>query len=158
MKTLLKLKSWQLFVILFTPFIISSVASFLLPNMYLFLSNIWIVFYLIWLYAINTSLYHNLENNKNRTWFTIFQVFSILAIVCLLLIPISTTLNIHRYIKAIIYILSGIGVLFSIGYSAKTLTLSDKNQNSLFLNLILLWFYPIGLWIIQPKLKTLIKK
>jgi len=158
MKTLLKLSSWQLFVILFTPFMISSTVSFLLPNMYFFLSNIWIVFYLIWIYAISTNLYNNLESNKSSTWFSIFQVLALSTMISFLFIPISTTLHIWAPIKTIIYIFSGVGLLFSIVYCARTLTLSEKNQSSLFLNLILLWFYPIGLWIIQPKMKTLIKK
>jgi len=156
MKALLKLRSWQLFVILLTPFIISSAISFLLPRIYFLLSNIWIVFYLIWLYAISINLYKNLKSNKDSTWFTIFQVLTSLTMISFLFIPISATIPIPTHIKTIIYIFSGVGLLFSIVYCARILTLSEKNQSSLFLNLILLWFYPIGLWIIQPKMEKLL--
>lgn len=159
MKTLLKLKSWQLFAILFTPFIISAVVPFLLPSTYSFLGNIWIVFYLTWLYTLSISLYNNLEDkNKKKISLIIFQVLTLFTMISFVFIPISTTLHVPVSIKTIIYISSGVGLLFSIVYCAKILTLSEKHQSSLFLNLILLWFYPIGLWIIQPKMKAILKK
>lgn len=155
MKTLLKLKSWQLFAILFTPFVLSAIIPFVLPSTFSFLSNIWIVFYLTWLYAISVNLYDRLEDKmKNKTWLIIFQVLTLFTMISFVFIPISTTLHIPAFIKTIIYIYSGVGLLFSIIYCARILTLSEKQQSSLFLNLILLWFYPIGLWIIQPKMKA----
>ncbi len=155
MKFLLKLKHWQLFLVLFIPFILSALIPLIVPKTYMFLSNLWIIIFVLWLYILSINLYREIESKKDiKTIFVIFQTIAILTMLSFLLIPFFTFLSLPAYIKTIVYVYSAIGILFSIVYCARILTLFEKKQNLLFVNLILLWFFPVGLWVIQPKIRT----
>lgn len=158
MRALLKLKSWQLFIVLFTPFLLSGSIPYGLPDTYPYISNLWIVFYLIWLNAIGLELHNQIgTKQQNKIWIVILQFLILISIISSVLIPISTLLPMSSLIKTIVYISSIVGPLLSITFCTRYLAIVEEKKNSVLLNFILLWFFPIGLWLIQPKLRVLVK-
>lgn len=155
MKNILNLKSWQLFIVLFSPFIISSFISFKLPNLITLFTSLWLIIYLIWLYVLSTNLYKKLTKDNQKTFsIVMLKVNILLTFISLLVISISSHILIPALIKTILSIYSAVGLIYSIFFCAKILSKKENNQDSLFLNFVLLWFYPIGLWVLQPKVRA----
>jgi hypothetical protein len=50
-----------------------------------------------------------------------------------------------------------LGIIMMAFVSAKSLVLL-KDNNFFILNFVLCWFFPIGIWIIQPKLNDFLNK
>jgi hypothetical protein len=159
MKIILKLKSWQLFAILFTPFILPGIDPLIGRTIaHELINQIWIVIYLLWLFVLGTNLHSKLAIQKqNRIGLLLFQFLVFSGIVSSLLIPFTISQQIPSEFVVAIYIFSAIGILFPMIYCAKVLTQIEKNQNPMLLNLVFLWIFPIGLWIIQPRIRDILK-
>lgn len=158
MKHLLNLKSWQLFIILFCPIVFASIVTLTLPIAVNIVTSLWLIIYLIWLYITSANLYKTLSKGiQMKVHFTIIQIHTVITFICLLFIPISSHITISSVFNAVVFAYSFVGLIFSIFCCANILALKENNQNTI-QNFLLLWFYPIGLWVIQPRIKAAFNK
>ena len=60
----------------------------------------------------------------------------------------------------VLHLLGMVAIFYSFGFTAKQLTKLDQNKKVTFFNysgpLFLFWFFPIGVWFIQPKVNSLL--
>lgn len=116
-----------------------------------------IPFYL-WLWSIGTKLQNNAQERSGLK---------------LLLFKISILYPITYFVFAIFNLHSGgdfimplhfsamISTLYAILFSAKTLKSAELNREAFISDYLgdffLLWFFPIGIWIIQPKINKMVE-
>ena len=176
----LRAKHWQIFTLLIV--IPSCLQIFLFINndfdLLLKISPafgiLYIVVFIGWLWAIGTRLHHKLPV-KRRTNLMIFKV--------ILLVPIIYVLGVSIYLAMVImglvpsdspplfimkdivrevfplHILSMFCLFYAFWNNAKTIksielqrpvTFSDFSEE-----FFLMWFFPIGIWVIQPKINKM---
>lgn len=159
MNFLLKLKSWQLFLIFICPILLSEIFQFdpfaLESSIF---SAISLMVILLWFYKVGVfSL--RLSHKK-----TMLFVFRVLFVCNLLLASVLINLSIYQHFSIddyyhLISLLTAIGLVFHFYMMylvAKSLCMNKSTLPSLFKVFYMLWFFPIGIWWLQPKINELI--
>jgi fatty acid desaturase len=127
---------------------------------------IYTIVFFSWLWAVGNNLYKKLQDKKSMK----IKVFRILLIIPFVYIIITTlflqyTYNLEEYpliIPAFLFPLH-ILVMFCLFYCfwfiSKAINLIEKNQD---INLkdysgdfFLIWFFPIGIWVLQPRINAI---
>ena len=166
MKKILKFKHWQLFIL------IVLTAGWTSPSpLQEIVRLIGLTVFLIWVYTIGIYGQEKLESLKLPTLNTKFfkiniVLFPILLIISFLLSPEQTAENTQAGFNAQTILLIPISIymffaLFqTIVFSCKTLAMIELKRDVKFsdylVNLILILFLIIGVWILQPKITKLI--
>ena len=180
MTRFLLLKHWQLFLLLIGPPIILdfilfetlftsrnlAVMTIAFPIVMLFTTSI----FFGWFYAIGTYLHHRLPSSVNMN-LTTFKIFlSIPAIyIALLCIFIFTVFlrnvnngSLRIGIAAVmipVHLFSMFCILYCLYFIAKVLKAVELQRPVTFSDFagefLLIWFFPIGVWIIQPRINKL---
>ena len=166
MKKILKFKHWQLFIL------IVLTAGWTSPSpLQEIIRFVGLITFLIWTYAIGIYGQEKLESLKLPTLNTkLFKIniilFPILLIVSFLLSPEQTAENTQAEFNAQTILLIPISLymffaLFqTIVFSCKTFAMIELKREVKFsdylVNLILMLFFIIGVWILQPKITKLI--
>lgn len=184
MDKLLRLKHWQLFVLLFgMPFILQFVfatAFALTPDSVILFSILPIIMLLFmavffsWFYAIGTNLHKMLPESvkMNLTRFKIFLLIPVIyiAFICVFMFfifsKLSTTnapLNTEFFSLIVpVHLFSMFCIFYCLYFNAKALKTVEWQKPVTFGDFagefFLLWFYPVGVWIIQPRLNKLFEK
>ena len=166
MKKILKFKHWQLFILIVLTGAWTSPSP--LQEIIRFIG---LSFFLTWIYAIGIYGQEKLESLKLPTLKTkLFKIniilFPILLIISFLLSPEQTAENTQAKFNTQTILLIPISLymffaLFqTIVFSCKTLATIELKKEVKFsdylLNLILILFSIIGVWILQPKITKLI--
>ena len=138
-------------------------------------------FYL-WLWTIGTGLHHRLPIgvNMNLNFFKISLLYPVIYVSCLI---ICITLLVNQFMQgaaldsfidptsSILYVLIAVVVIlhltaifcvfYTFWFSAKIIHAVRSNTPIGFSKILneffLLWFLPIGIWFIQPKINSIIK-
>jgi|694.fasta_scaffold71024_5 hypothetical protein len=155
MTVLLKLKSQHLFLIYFLLIALSVSINFFEDLEYL--ANIWGVFHLFWLFSITNYLQKKLNIEKFQKWKYIYIGFALIIMLTLLFTSIILSLDMFKEMVILIGLFTFLGIIMMAFVSAKSLVLL-KDNNFFILNFVLCWFFPIGIWIIQPKLNDFLNK
>lgn len=180
MKLFLKLKHWQLFLVmtaiplLFQIKIYDSINSINDTSellLYFVLMMVFFMFFLfVWLYTLAVNLYKILPENismsitKFKIIFTIPVIYYILFFAYLLILDNYQPLVMNYFVPIMIFLLLGsivalIGTLYSLYFIAKALISIELKKELTFSDFagefFLLWFFPIGVWIIQPRINKL---
>ena len=166
MKKVLKFKHWQLFIL------IVLTGAWTSPSpLKEIINSIAIITFLIWIYSIGIYGQEKLESLKIPTLNTkLFKIniilFPILLIITFLLPTEQTTENTQVEFNTQTILLTPISLymffaLFqTIVFSCKTLAMIELKREVKFsdylVNLILMLFFIIGVWILQPKITKLI--
>ena len=184
MRVLLQLKHWQLFIVLIVMplvmdfiFIGTSIFSNNDPSPLMTIFLIVIIFslciFFAWFYALGTNLHKKLPGSveMNLTKFKIFLVIPFLFIlfVCLLMLFMINNSIAGKEPPTI-----GVGILgillpvdlfsffcifYCLYFNAKVLKAVELQREVSFEDYVgeffLIWFFPIGLWFIQPKVNKL---
>ena len=172
MHIFLKLKSWQLFLLLLG---IPGTAHLLLYSVlpgdntnFLLLSpfQIILIFLLLsWFWVLGTRL-NQFVSEDLRSTTTLFK-FSIIVPVAitislqtlLILRPSSSSLPDLLLFIIPLYFLFVVCLLYDLNFISKNLVLAEKNDKVKIEEYIgpffALWFFPIGLWFIQPRVNSL---
>lgn len=131
-----------------------------------------------WLWAIATGLQHKLPGivkmkvKKFKILFLIplFYVFLIMVIAVFLSIYLEPTtpepsgiiIGIFMAIILPLHLVSMFGLVYSIYFVAKTFKSVELQREIGFSDFagefFLIWFFPIGIWIIQPKINAMMEK
>lgn len=172
MHVALKLKSWQLFLLflgiaglahlLLNPLLPEENRHFLLLSPFeivlLLLLLSWFGILGIWLNRLV------LEEFRSGTVLFILSIFLSIATVTslqtfLILQPATSSLLDLIPFIAPLYFLFVFCVLYGLYFIAKNLVLAEKNATvkpaEYIVTFLALWFYPIGLWFIQPRVNAL---
>jgi hypothetical protein len=179
MAFLLKLKQWQLFLILFgIPFFVDFVkkhTDFLRHNTIVILTEIPILMFLFinvllgWIYTIGTTLYKKLPigTPMNLIKFKLFLFFSAVYTVLITFLMefvfpyffIKNPLSFSSYL--IIYLLNYFAVfciIYCIYFISKAIKTVEWQRQVTFRNyameFILIYLFPIGIWYIQPRINV----
>ena len=166
MKKILKFKHWHLFIL------IVLTGAWTSPSpLKEVINSIAFVTFLIWIYSIGIYGQEKLESLKLPTSNTkLFKIniimFPILLIISFLLSPEQTTENTQTEFNTQMILLIPISLymffaLFqTIVFACKTLTSIELKKEVKFsdylVNLILILFFIIGVWVLQPKITKLI--
>jgi hypothetical protein len=181
MKIFLTLKHWQLFILLVgVPFIaeillIGSVVATRDPSIpfyffpvIMFLS---IVPFSAWFYSLGTNLFKRLPLavKMSLTRFKIFLFFEVAYILFFtvymssLMSNLASDRNINPSIFAFIFplhIFAMFCIFYCLYFNAKALKAIELKRPVTFSDyageFFLLWFFPIGIWILQPRINRLI--
>ncbi len=155
MDVFLKLKAWQMFMLLVgRPFVL---ILLLFP---LGLMNVWLFF--AWLWAMGTAL-NAYAPSDLRPSLRLFRM-SINYIVLYFVIALTavTAINNGQLGKAFILLLIPLhlmGMFYGLFFIAKNLIITETRQKSTLKNLlplfVLIWVYPFGIWFIQPRINKL---
>jgi hypothetical protein len=177
MKHLIKLKHWQLFLLTWGIPLIINIYSFfdtsVLFKAFPIILGLFIFGMLGWVWSIGTGLHKKLpEGIKLKLWpFRLFIFIPILYIIFILLFSINTEvfdgpngsgkqIGITLLpVIVIIHLISMILLFLGLRFAAKTLKTIEMGRLAHFTEysqeLFLLWFSPIGIWILQPRLNKL---
>lgn len=168
MKILLKLKHWQLFILLFVPMLFP--ANTTIGQI---INLLWFPLFLTWVYAIAKTAYDQLkdDNNLKINYFNFSVIFVIGWLTAVTLIfdggyninqdnyqefgnSIWIVLPLHLYgMWSILYIFYFAAKMLMSVIEGKVVGF-DKSLGYFFG----FWFFPIGIWFIQPKAQRLIDK
>lgn len=170
MKAILKLKHWQLFLII--------ISAILVPDIHPFfnevISMLYLGLYLFWMYGIITVLSNEILRNKKPNSLY-FKCSSAYVLIVFGVIYFTTDYGIHinsgNYgdfgiwlIPMIVFIATVLwSLMYTFYFAAKVISLSNKeifgkNENMTSNYFFAFWFYIIGVWFIQPKVQELLSK
>lgn len=180
MKTLLTLKHWQAFILLFVlPFVFQVIgmlaialnqdAGAIVVALPLFIVMV-MVLYFGWFYTLGTHLHKKLPdtipmNLKKFKWFLFFPILYILLICIVVLSLVNSTLNEGPPNPALflviipLHLFSIFCIFYCMYFIAKALKSLELQRTKSFsdfaLEFVLIWMFPIGIWIIQPRLNKI---
>ena len=177
MNKLLKLRSWKLFLLIYGPGIISFavfISAFIrlsVPNITLYMTGITLTntFFMIWAYLAGKSLYEKLPLKNNFQYvlyrFNILFVTIYMCLFSLLSIKQFSRMGLISGLTAVIPVLHMYGMFagfYIMYFLSKTLVSVEKKTIAVFRDyageFFLLWFFPIGLWILQPRIAGVLEK
>ena len=164
MKFLLRLKSWQLFLLFVLPYFLTSV-----PVVGIVFLLIWTVSYVGWIYAIGTTMYDLLPLEKNKLWINHFKYCCILygvAIIAIFMLSglLGSTDFMNKYpIDLFIVLPVSIYIAFSIYMFAARMLESMIEGRIVYRSDALraffyIWMFPLGVWYIQPAIRRVLDK
>lgn len=111
-----------------------------------------------WLYSIGTKLY--LENRDNNPFGLLLFRISIIYPITYFVFAIYNLLANGEIIKSL-HIGAMISTLYAIIFTAKILKSAELNRKASIVDylgdIFLIWFFPIGIWIIQPRINKLVQ-
>lgn len=177
MRFLLKLKHWQLFLITWGIPIVINIYTFSDPRLMVQLFPIMMMVFIIgifgWIWAISTVLHKKLPAAVALNIKRFKLIFSV---------PILYTVGITLWmayqfyfgiedatpdigavigIIVFIHVVSMICILLGLGFAAKTMKSVELGRLATFsdyaIEFFLIWFSPIGYWLLQPRLNKLLK-
>jgi len=180
MAKLLTLKHWQLFVLLFgLPIIIQvtgivAVVSGKSPAIMIFsfplVMILFIGVYFGWIYSLATKLNNRLPGNAGMKLarFKLFSLFPLAYIFLICLFMFGLFNNLWQVpgspikIFAIIlplHLFSIFCIFYCLHFTAKSLKIVELQRPVSFSDFagefVLMWFFPIGVWVIQPRVNRL---
>lgn len=151
MKFLLTLKPLSLFLLIMIPIVIAGIYPALK-----FIGIIGIIVNILWLYSIGSIM---------RTFSTTINLFRISCLLILLTLITSELIDPFRilnnqYLFWSFLILLMSSCFYSIGFAAVMLESAKQGKRVIFNDSIKFflgfWFFPVGIWYIQPVVKRLV--
>ena len=182
MKIFLTLKHWQLFAITFgLPIILQILGIVFVLGMdkpdniilfnYLFpiLTIVFACIYFGWFYSVGTNLHHKLPPSvkMNLTLFKTFLVFPVIYIgfICLIIFNMSQLGEPNFMLFTLIFplhLISMFCVFYCLYFVTKVIKTVERQEKVSFGDCLgdffLIWFFFIGIWIIQPRINALYQK
>jgi hypothetical protein len=162
MNFLLKLKTWMLFML-----------TFVLPVLFSFIpvfgnsiNTAWLSIYIGWIFSIGTSM-HALIPDKNKPSVNYFKLNFFLVVLAYILITITGWYKVSLgesfqwvFIPIMIYL--AWGLLYASAFAARMLESMIEGKIVSFSDsvkgLFCFWFFPFGLWYIQPAVQRVLNK
>jgi hypothetical protein len=179
MEFLLKLKHWQLFILTWGIPILLNLMLVVDPTMIFQLFPVMMITFMFglfgWIYAIGTVLHQKLPGNVNLN-LTSFKIFLLIPVAYILIIisvlifgseisleadsPWQTISWILIPVVLIVHFASMVLIFLSLRFGAKVFRSVELGRLARFSDygaeFFLIWFSPIGIWILQPRLNKLV--
>jgi hypothetical protein len=178
MKFILKLKHWQLFLITWGTPILIDVCTFSNPALLIRLFPVMMLVFMAsvfgWIWSISTVLHKKLPVNVNLN-VGLLKILLLVPILYMLLLFIGMDIQLFKGsagsgesvgltifpLIIILHLVSMACILLSVRFAAKTLKSIELGRLAKFGDYVgeffLLWFSPVGIWILQPRLNKLIE-
>ena len=166
MKIFFLLKNWQLFLLSFVlPNLISSFNFFENKNQDFKMISMLIMIFSIygWIWSVVNVLYHKLPTKETfNIWkFRIIFLMTI-SILIWILWKVENNLINNNVLLLILGVFTYLGfMIYLVLTTAKTLKSVELQKEvsiqDSFLDAILIWIFPLGIWIIQPRINALNK-
>lgn len=181
MSRVLKMKHWQLFVIMFAiPMVLQIVLVSTMfmsgdpsVNFTLFpvIMILFTAFFFAWLYAMGTNLHKKLPPDVSMN-VGLFRIFLLIPAAYIIFISLSVfsifnkenpedgspVLKMAAYIIPL-HLFSMFCIFYCLYFTAKTLKTVELQRPVTFSDFagefFLIWFFPVGVWIIQPRINQL---
>lgn len=180
MTKFLTLKHWQLFGLLIglpmifqfviIGYVFTSRNSTIMTSVFSIMMILYIGLFFGWFYALGTNLHKKLPNFEAMN-LTKFKIFLFIPVAYLLfqsvfmfgkISAISSGVQLNAAILALIiplHLFSIFGVFYCFYFIAKTLKTIEWQKTVTFSDFagefFLIWFFPFGIWIIQPRINKL---
>lgn len=178
MRFLLRLKHWQLFLLTWGIPIAINLYTFSNPELMVKLFPVMMLVFIIgifgWIWAISTQLHKKLPRQVKLNIRGFKVVFSIPIIYTL---AITLWMGYQFYFRfsegspvigsfilfiAVLHFVSMVCILLGLRFAAQTLRSVELGRLASFseyaVEFFLIWFSPIGFWILQPRLNKLIEQ
>lgn len=167
LKFFLNAKGWQLFLVLFgsmlaAPFVVSALPN---PVMGIAITTpIFMALYVGWLWAIATTANQKLDPplKKSTKWMGLGLVYAAVYFVGALLAFPSTSgpgQGLPGFIIPM-HLLAMFAMFYALVFTAKRFVTLERKQKVSFFEysgpFFLLWFFPIGVWFIQPRVNKML--
>ncbi|KLN66875.1 hypothetical protein [Vibrio sp. VPAP30] len=163
MEILLKLKSWQMFLLIIAPMILPSIVG-TTPSLALFFVTwfFWMSVLLGWIYSVGKKANSLVPDGLQKSTTKLKVALSIPIVYSVLFsILVVQNVSISPWIVPI-HLLSMVCIFYAMLFSAKQLVVSIKQEKVGFFEycgpFFLFWFSPIGVWFLQPKINRLIEE
>jgi hypothetical protein len=153
MRYILSLKHWQLFITIFLPSILVGLFSIDILGMWHVITSVWgIMIYLLWLYTVGITF----NTNFNKT-VLLFKACFFYNVIWILIFSGYNSESAANTLWQILCILVGLfSSFYMIYFATKSLVFFRENNGDRdvsFSRLFLcFWFFPIGVWLLQPGL------
>ena len=179
MKVFLQAKNWQIFIILLILPIVSEILilQYFLPHAFqtqimMYFAVMMIIYSIVffsWLWSLGISL-NTIVNEKQRMNIRLFKIFLIFLLIYVLATTvlmqiIYDTTSYPILLPAILFpvhLFSLFCFLYCIRLVAKSLKMAEIKKTAVLKEYLgdffLIWFFPIGIWFIQPRINKLFKK
>ena len=178
MRILLRLKHWQLFLITWGVPVAINIFSFSRPLLMVKLFPVMMIVFIIgifgWIWAISTQLHKQLPTEVKLN----IQGFKMIFSVPIAYTVALTVWMIYQFyfrfpegssniasvigIIAVVHFASMVCILLGLRFAAQTLRSVELGRLAKFseyaTEFLLIWFSPIGFWILQPRLNRLVEK
>ena len=159
MNIFLKLKHWQLFGLLIGILVVVSAVAYQQDQIKILLMTILFAgVYYGWLYALGVNLNKKLPSTVNMN-LKKFKCCLLIPIVCMLLVIYFTDIFnlIFPIVMLILSLVSMYCIFYCFYFIAKALkAVESQEPNEDFLGeFFYLWFFPIGIWFIQPRVNKI---
>ena len=171
MKAIVKLKHWQVLLILVAPMLIL-IENLMISKLIPIFS---FCFFFFWMFSIGFVLSREILKNdhRNMTYYIISHICAVLILLTLYGIEIDYMLNYEYYFdkskllpawaEALLMLYALWSTIYIFYFTARTISLSNIQVNpeadSTTVNYFFgFWFYLIGIWFIQPKVKEILSE
>lgn len=160
MKRLLYLKSWQLYLLIFIPIGIGDI-------FFSFLGLVGWIIYLFWVYAIGTIM-HSLIQKNSKPKIIYFKISCLIVFLIVLIFYESYFLKIVdddfflNYFSlgfafvSVIMVIQIYTFLFAASMLESSIQGKIVNRSDSLKVAFFIWFFPIGIWYIQPLIKKVL--
>ncbi len=176
MKFLLRLKHWQLFLLTWGVPIAINIYSFVDPTilfeLFPAMMFVFIVMVFGWIWAVSTVLHKQLPPGVNLNLRQFQLMFAIPIVYCLFILGWINIANFtgdygtgysagvtFTILIIVMHLISIACILLGVRFAAKTLKSIELGRLAKFgdygAEFFLIWFSPIGIWILQPRLNRL---
>lgn len=167
LKFFLNAKGWQLFLVLFGSMLVGPLVTSALPDPILGMavtSLIFMALYVGWLWAIATTANQKLDSSlkKSTKWMGLGLLYAAVYLVVALMFLPSTTGPGQGMPGFIIpmHLLAMFAMFYALVFTAKRFVTLERKQEVTFFEysgpFFLLWFFPIGVWFIQPRVNKML--
>lgn len=175
MKPIINLKHWQLFLIIFLPILVSELIPTDMVLLQTLLSFVSFFILFFWMYSIVHVLSKEVfkDERLNKTYYlTAYLIFFFVGVAVYLLnkyFVLTNGRSINSNDGALFWFVLTLclcslwSIFYIYYYTARTISLANIKLNpeegSITINYFFaFWFYIIGIWFVQPKVKELLSK
>ena len=167
LKFFVNAKSWQMFLVLIGTLLGAQMLMpvFSDPAIGILIGTLVLMaVYMGWLLSIAVKANHKLENSfkKSPKWMIVGLAYAASYLIgSIVLLP--GTLEAGRGVPGLIvplHLLAMVAVFYALLFTAKSLVTLERGQVARFFDysgpFFLLWFFPIGVWFVQPRVAKLL--
>ncbi len=160
MEILLKLKSWQMFLLIVTPMVLPSMIG-VVPHLVVFFITwlLWMSVLLGWIYSVGIKANSLVPDSLKKS--TRILKFSLGIPIAYSIVFSDLTLSSQSFPPWLVpvHLISMICVFYGMLFAAKQMVVAMKQEPVGFFEycgpFFLFWFSPIGVWFLQPKINKL---
>ncbi len=155
MKILLRLKAWQLFVLIMLPIMVPTV-NIICGAIYAF----GVVIYVGWIFSIGYTMHSFIKlQSKPKIIYFKMSCLTFLTILMAFHLPLN---SINEYLFGALFVMGIASMLYSFSFAARMLESAIEgeivNRSDSLKALFYIWFFPIGIWYLHPAIKQVLAK